>query len=609
MAKNDNKNSPSTAADMEGKSILPASGKAPQDTAKDSATEQVIALFGGLRPMASKLGIAVSTIQGWKARHHIPENRHAEIQAAAEKHNIQLEKSLLLASSTAADSEDAKDAAMENDKKSNKEDNQKDSKEDSGSNSSGSSKPSAAADKAAKESAETADTADKTDPAPAAPSKKTTPPAPAASGGFGISLMAGLLSSAVIIAGLGGAAYLTKERWQAQLASELGLVPATEVQALADRLTALESDADKSADPELAAALAEVKSQLAQLEEAEKAQEARIAALKQGPQNPTGAASSSASPSAPSAATSQAAGDLAAQLSALESRVDQKLAALPKQNAEEMAAERARIKGLQAKMDLLDEELTTVQKLLTRNESQLDSTSDQLAVLRDTAGAVADLRQRLNASEKRLKTVENTALAASSQRATDAALALAVGQLREALRYSGSYSQDLVGLQQLAKGNADLEAPLRVLERSAKQGLPSLRQLKDEFGPVAQAIAATEVSSAAGTDWSQTVLKNLQDIVVVRPVGNVTGDSATAIAARAEVRLGDGDLAGAVSELSTLPEAARAPASDWLKAAQQRLDAEAALDQLSRLSINRLAPNQPVSNDPADGAASSSTEG
>ena len=45
----------------------------------ESAALQVIRLFGGTRPMAHKMGVAASTVQGWKERGAIPESRHAEI--------------------------------------------------------------------------------------------------------------------------------------------------------------------------------------------------------------------------------------------------------------------------------------------------------------------------------------------------------------------------------------------------------------------------------------------------------------------------------------------------------------------------------------------------
>lgn len=58
----------------------------------------VIQAFGGIRPMANKLGIAVSTVQGWKNRDAIPDSRHADIREAARKHGISLSSDLLKAS-------------------------------------------------------------------------------------------------------------------------------------------------------------------------------------------------------------------------------------------------------------------------------------------------------------------------------------------------------------------------------------------------------------------------------------------------------------------------------------------------------------------------------
>src|SRR5206468_5545525 len=51
----------------------------------------VIQRFGGIRPMAQKLGVPVSTVQGWKERGGIPANRREEVLAAAARHNIAIE--------------------------------------------------------------------------------------------------------------------------------------------------------------------------------------------------------------------------------------------------------------------------------------------------------------------------------------------------------------------------------------------------------------------------------------------------------------------------------------------------------------------------------------
>jgi len=42
--------------------------------------EQIISKLGGIRPTANKLGVAVSTVQGWKERNHIPIVRRQNIE-------------------------------------------------------------------------------------------------------------------------------------------------------------------------------------------------------------------------------------------------------------------------------------------------------------------------------------------------------------------------------------------------------------------------------------------------------------------------------------------------------------------------------------------------
>ena len=55
----------------------------------DNAVE-VIERFGGIRPMASKMDVPVTTVQGWKKRNTIPEDRVDDVMKAAAEHNIDL---------------------------------------------------------------------------------------------------------------------------------------------------------------------------------------------------------------------------------------------------------------------------------------------------------------------------------------------------------------------------------------------------------------------------------------------------------------------------------------------------------------------------------------
>ena len=52
--------------------------------------EEIIELFGGIRPMAKKIDVAVTTVQGWKKRNKIPGSRRTQILEAAQEHQVDL---------------------------------------------------------------------------------------------------------------------------------------------------------------------------------------------------------------------------------------------------------------------------------------------------------------------------------------------------------------------------------------------------------------------------------------------------------------------------------------------------------------------------------------
>ena len=84
-----------------------------QDPIKNA--NELIERFGGIRPMAAKTGVAVTTIQGWKKRDAIPAARRALIISAAADNGVDL--SDLLGGSSAGVANDPLKVTLLKDKK------------------------------------------------------------------------------------------------------------------------------------------------------------------------------------------------------------------------------------------------------------------------------------------------------------------------------------------------------------------------------------------------------------------------------------------------------------------------------------------------------------
>lgn len=71
--------------------------------------------------------------------------------------------------------------------------------------------------------------------------------------------------------------------------------------------------------------------------------------------------------------------------------------------------------------------------------------------------------------------------------------------------------------------------------------------------------------------WWRQALGNISAQVTIRKTGNISGDSAEAIIARAEYQLQQGSIGEAVRLINTLPAANRQPFDAWLEAANARI--------------------------------------
>jgi len=167
---------------------------------------------------------------------------------------------------------------------------------------------------------------------------------------------------------------------------------------------------------------------------------------------------------------------------------------------------------------------------------------------------------------------------------------LAVLQVREALRSSAPFADDLLQLKKLTADKSDIKKLIAVLEPYMKSGILTLAVLRSRFESVAADIVQKN-QKTAGEGWIAISLDRLSSLVSIRKTGaNVKGSDVQSIVARTEGVLKTADLPAAIKSLNTLPENSKAVAADWIRAAKARVTAERAIAVLHVYAVAYMAP-------------------
>ncbi|MBK1697029.1 uroporphyrinogen-III synthase [Rhodovibrio salinarum] len=552
----------------------------------------VIQRFGGIRPMATKLGVAVSTVQGWKNRGAIPESRHDEILAAAHANNINLDRAVLSASgeeslraspavgSPWGESGDTPETieAEEVDRDDMSEEAPEDAEV---------SEPDTHAAGAEAEASSTAE--DRVGAAPAAAATQ----APRRSRGW---LPGMFLGAAIVVVGAGVAIY-TRDLWQPYLpgAQDQQVQPASQ-QALSD-LEATVSD--------LSGQLADVQDRLEDVgQTAQQAADTAESAAQQT-QSATGGATAGTGSEGAEGGGQQVA-QLREQVDQLSSRLDQATTRL-----ETLAS---RVEGGGASTSAATgsaesggggesaQRLDTLASRVDELSSQVEQVS-QTAATRETAQSLTDRLNALESETQQLAQQQQAARASADGGAGSAAKALAVAELRDALRFSSPFAQQLQAARQVVAGDSALSEALDQLQPMAAEGVPTRAELSSAFDrAAAEAVAADMGASQDGMLGG--VLRRLNDVITVRRVdASAEGDSVDARLARAQNKLAAGNLQEAVAIVEQLPDPALGEMQSWLDQANSRLAAETALSELSSQLMSEIAGSATGNGGDQDGSA------
>ena len=579
-----------------------ASGSDDADSdASDGAAERIIAQFGGIRPMAHKLEVPVTTVQGWKKRGVIPEPRHAEIRQAAEARGIELDADVLRLAAgqdEAAAGTQATTDAQAPDGASDGTAEDASARDGELTQDSGTTAPAETTAAAGEPSPPVEDplsgrpssVGDNERSAAATAAAATVPvapdqPSPSRSqggGGWGAALVAVAAAIIAILVPLWGPTVLPS-LWAptdagaviAELQSQ-GALPdvdaaispvQTEVDALSERFEALETAGGAAGgdNPAAAAAFQALLDRVTALEAAVAevsvdTVDDRVTAL----EGAFAAASANEVDPAVVEALQARVDAVAADLAALNGAVDSVSGAMP-----DVAAA---LSPVVSRIDAHDTGIAAAQAAAASAQTAADAAD----------GAIDALSGRVSAVEA----VANRVAAGLDE---EQALSIAFGQFREDVATDSSFAVSYATLANLLADHPDLAATLAPLSDRAASGIATRAALASQFPDLANEVLIADRTTSDPSDLD-IMIENLQSLVTIRRAPDLSaGDRPSQVLSRAEFHVRNGDLAEAIAEMAALEGRAGEAAAAWIGEVRARLDADAALDAIGRIIIERLA--------------------
>ena len=463
---------------------------------------KIIARFGGIRPMATKLDAPVTTVQGWKKRDVIPAGRREEVLKAAKEHNIDLSDLTTVGAAASTSQPDA-----------------------------------TTPQKTAPVKTETVESTQGVHTKRQIDSEAAT----------GKLVFVGLIAVvAFLVAGL------------------MTMAPKVKVVSeQADRITKLEQKVD-TVEKEQTQIAENVPNNLS--ERLANLQEQAISAA-QNAQN----IASQMSPTFEGATLEE-------RLGTLENRVG---TFLEQQGSIDLAGLWSNFQSLRysdggkQQLDTATEDLLS---WINRLQSDEVTVEEALPVIREESPSI----------EKTFEGVQNDDLKA-------AAMLLAMSQMRDTLaRDNESFETDLELLRKLVGSeNPALLASIEKLSPHAREGVLTPDGLSEEFRGMAGEIA---VASIQGEDVSikEKAKARLNDLLKLERDGEVlTGTDSQIIVARAQNKLDEGDVQGAIALLQTLDGKSAQKAKPFMEEAELTLLATQVQELLSQSIETKLRLNMP----------------
>jgi len=250
-------------------------------------------------------------------------------------------------------------------------------------------------------------------------------------------------------------------------------------------------------------------------------------------------------------------------------------------SAETTAQLRADFDGLSGTVEGLTGEVSAMAETVTGLSDSVSTVEEGQTTL---SGEVAGLSERVTGLDNRIAEAEGTL--AESGAGNTVAKAIAAAGLKSAMDRGTPFMSEL---EAFASVGGD-ESAVAALRDYAAAGVPTITQLIERFGPVANDIVATGQGLDDQASITDRLMSSARSLVQVRPVGEVEGDAPGAVAARMEARLKDSNLDAVVAQWETLPDAAKSVSEGFIAQVKARQTAD---DLVGSVLSGAMAATQP----------------
>lgn len=274
-------------------------------------------------------------------------------------------------------------------------------------------------------------------------------------------------------------------------------------------------------------------------------------------------------------------GPLEARIAALDATVQQ-LQSTPPAEIEgadpEAAALGEQVASLQANSAALAEQMASLQGELEALRGG-DNTETQIAAL---TGSLEETRAELASAQEAIAALTDASAAAEADAALR--LPLAVAGLEAAVAAGRPFGPELEAVRLL---QPDLAVPEELATTQAT-GLTPPQALQEQFAAAIPAILAARPQSSDGS-LPQAAADWFGQLLVLRPTGDVPGDTPEAVLARIEAAVERGDWAAAAAGFAQLPEPMQTAAGDLPQQMRAQASAQGFL-----ASVRGAAPEEPA---------------